>query len=53
MKGAKKAMRELKRNKKALQFKLIRDSGGGAREQQRRAQGGFFTTRPKGPSNNG
>lgn len=53
MKGAKKAMRELKRNKKALQFKQVRDSGGGAREQQRRVQGGFFVTRSKGSSNDG
>lgn len=43
MKGARKAMRKFKAYKKALQYKLARDSGGGAREQERRKIGGFWT----------
>jgi len=43
MKGARKAMRKFKAEKKALSYKIARDSGGGARERERRRIGGFWT----------
>lgn len=42
--GTRKALRELKRKKKALQYAIANRQGGGARETERRAVGGFFNT---------
>lgn len=50
MNGTRKAMRKFKADKKALQYKLTRDAGGGAREQEHRRIGGFWTQHhPKFP----
>lgn len=45
MNSSKKLMRQMKANKKALSYKLKRDAGGGAREQERRRLGGFFNVK--------